>query len=340
MSVGLDIGSKTIKVVELAKVGQGFSLKAAGAVSFQGVQVDKLGEEKEIAQFASTLKKLFADARITSRRVVLSIPESLAFTRTVKFPLLTNEEIESAVKWEAEEYIPIPVRDAVVRHQILERQETGNPPQVLVQVIAVPRLLIDKYVNVASAAGLEVIAIETELLALSRTWGAPDKTTMLADFGARSTNVGIIKNSQLFLSRSIPTAGEAFSRAVSMGLGVTPIQAEEYKATYGLTEGQLEGKVGRALKPVLSVISDELKKTMSYFQLETRNEPPRSIILSGGSAGLPGMAAELTRLLNMEVQVGNPFTRPDIAIDPDSAKSLANFAPIYAVSVGLALRED
>lgn len=340
MSVGLDIGSKTIKVVELAKVGSGFTLKSAGAVSFQGAQIDKAVDEKDLDSFAAALKKLFNDAHITSKKVVISIPEPMAFTRTVKFPLLTNEEIESAVKWEAEEYIPIPIKDAVVRHQILERQETGNPPQVLVQVIAVPRQLIDRYINVVAKAGLEVVAVETELLALARTWGTTGKTTLIADFGARSTNMGIVKSQSLFLSRSIPTAGEAFSRAVSMGLGVTPLQADEYKATYGFLETQLEGKVERAMRPVLGVIVDEFKKSMNYFQLEARSEPPRSLIVSGGSAGLPGLAAELTKLLSMEVQIGNPFARSDIAVDPTSAKSLANFAPIYAVSVGLALRED
>lgn len=340
MSVGLDIGSKTIKVVELTRVGSGFSLKAAGAVGFAGIQIEKAVDDKELDQFAQTLKKLFNDAHITSKKVVLSLPESQVFTRTMKFPLLTNEEIESAVKWEAEEYIPIPVKDAIVRHQIIERQEVGNPPQVLVQVIAVPKLLVEKYVNVVTKAGLEVVAVETELLALTRTWGVQDKTLLLADFGARSTNVGIIKGTQLFFSRSIPTAGEAFSRAVSMGLGVTPLQAEEYKATYGLVEGQLEGKVSHAVKPVLTVVVDELRKSMNYFQQEARSEPPRSLIVSGGSSGLPGLAAELTKMLNMEVQVGNPFARPNLTVDAESAKSLANFAPIYAVSVGLALREE
>lgn len=340
MSVGLDIGSKTIKVVELEKAGQGFSLRSAGAVNFQATQIEKLSDQKEIDTFAQTIKKLFVDARISSKKVTISIPESLIFMRTVKFPLLTNEEIESAVKWEAEEYIPIPVKDAIVRHKILERQEVGNPPQVLVQVIAVPKLLVEKYMNIMSSAGLEVVAIETELLALSRTWGVPEKTVLLADFGARSTNIAIVKNEQLFFSRSVPTAGEAFSRAVSLGLGVTPIQSEEYKATYGLTDTQLEGKVGRAIRPVMNVIVDELKKSVSYFQMETRNEAPRSLILSGGTSGLPGIAAELTKILNMEVQVGNPFTRPNLAVDPESARSLANFAPIYSVAVGLALREE
>ncbi len=340
MSVGLDIGSKTMKVVELEKVGQGFSLRAAGAVNFQSIQIEKLADQKAVDAFAQTIKKLFVDARISSKKVTISIPESLIFMRTVKFPLLTNEEIESAVKWEAEEYIPIPVKDAVVRHKILERQEVGNPPQVLVQVIAVPKLLIEKYINIMNSAGLEVVAIETELLALSRTWGIPDKTILLADFGARTTNIAIVRNEQLFFSRSVPTAGEAFSRAVSLGLGVTPMQSEEYKATYGLNDTQLEGKVGRAIKPVLNVIVDELKKSVSYFQMETHGEAPRTLILSGGSSGLPGIAAELTKLMNMEVQVGNPFSRPNLSIDADSAKSLANFAPIYAVAVGLALRED
>lgn len=340
MSTGIDIGSKSIKIVELFRSGQSLVLRAAGAVTYQGNSPDKINDDKDLSNFGQTVKKLASDAKVSSKKVVLSIPETQVFTRLMKFPLLNNEEIESAVKWEAEEYIPIPLKDAILRHTILDRQETGTPPQVLVQVVAVAKSVVDKYIGIVEEAGFEVTALETELMATSRALGVEGKTSLIIDIGAQSTNIAIAKGTQLFLSRSIPTAGEAFTRAVSLSLGVTPQQAEQYKVTYGLSQNQLEGKVALALSPVVRLIADEIKKAVHYFQVDCRQEAPTAILLSGGSAGLPGLSVELAKVMGSEVVVANPFTGHGLQLDPDSAKSLVNFAPLYTVAVGLAEREE
>ncbi|KKT32555.1 MAG: type IV pilus assembly protein PilM, nonfunctional, partial [Candidatus Woesebacteria bacterium GW2011_GWB1_44_11] len=109
---GLDIGSKTIKIVELEKEGEGFSLSASGIVGYSGITVDRMIDEKEMASLGQIIKKLHKEAGVSSGDVVISIPEPLVFTRTIKFPLLTDAEIASAVKWESEQYIPIPVAEA------------------------------------------------------------------------------------------------------------------------------------------------------------------------------------------------------------------------------------
>jgi type IV pilus assembly protein PilM len=338
MSVGLDIGSKTIKVIELSREGDRFALKAAGAVGYTGGKFEELEDEKSLSNLSQVVKKLLHDARVSGKNVSIALPESQVFTRILKFPLLNDQEIAAAVKWEAEEYIPIPIKEAVIEHQILERQEVGNPPQVLVLLVAVTRGLVEKYVKVANLAGLNVVGVETELMSLTRSLAPADKTALVVDLGSQSTDIAITKGDQLFFSRSVPTAGDAFSRAVAQSLGVTPEQAEQYKRTYGLAEDQLEGKVGRALTPIFKVVVEEIKKAVHYYELEAKGEPPSVVVLSGGSSGLPGASATFTKLLGIEVIVGNPFSK--IIVDPQSTKNLLNFAPIYAVSVGLALRGD
>src|SRR4030065_2719564 len=135
---GLDIGSKTIKIVELEKEGGGLALSASGIVGYSGNTVDKMIDEKEMASLGQIVKKLHAEAGVRSADVVISIPEPLVFTRTIKFPLLTDAEIASAVKWESEQYIPIPINEAVIQHTILARDEKSSPPGVLVLVVAAP----------------------------------------------------------------------------------------------------------------------------------------------------------------------------------------------------------
>lgn len=338
MSVGLDIGSKTIKVVELKPEGDKFSLKAAGIVGFTVGGIDHLQDEKQYGEIASVIKKLFSDAHVSSKEVSIALPESQVFTRSIKFPSLTDQEIASAVKWEAEEYIPIPLSEAIVQHQIIERMENINPPEVHVLLVAAPRVLVEKYVKIATLAGLNVVGVETELMSLSRALAPVGQTALLIDFGARSTDLAISKNGQLSFSRSIPTAGEAFTRAVAQSLGVEQKQAEEYKRTYGLSGNQLEGKVGTALTPVFRVVSEEIKKAIHFYQTEEKGEIPSSIILSGGTAGLPEAAPTLTKLLGIEVAIANPFAK--VIADPSTTKNLVAYAPLYSIAIGLALRGD
>ena len=335
--VGIDIGSKTIKIVEINKEGAGFSLRASGIVGYTGTTVDKMADDKEMASLGQIIKKLHAEAGVSSKDVVISIPEPLVFTRTIKFPLLTDSEIGSAVKWESEQYIPIPISEAIIQHTILARNEKATPPEVLVLLVAAPRVIVEKYTKVIQFAGLNTTAVETELIALTRSLAPLDRTVLLVDLGGASTNIAISKLGLLSFSRSIPVAGEAFTRAVSQGLGVTAQQAEEYKKTYGLASTQLEGKVKGVLDPVLMLVVDEIKKAVSYYLTEEKGETPSALIVTGGTSGMPDIISTLTKLVGMEVMVGNPFAK--IKADPETAKKLAPYAPLYSVAVGLALRE-
>lgn len=335
--VGLDIGTKTIKIVEIKKEANGYSLTGSGIVGFTGNPVEKTVDDKELSALAQIVKRLHNETGVQSRDIVLSIPEQVAFTRTVAFPLLTDAEISSAVKWELEQYIPIPAQEAISQHVILERNDKSTPPQVTVLLVAAPRTIVEKYTKLVSLAGLNPIAVETELIALTRSLAPPDKTVLIMDIGANSTDIAIAKNTMLCFSRSIPIAGEAFTRAVSQGLGITGQQAEEYKKTYGMTEAQLEGKVKTTLDPVIRLVVDEVKKAINFYETEQKSEPPSLVIVSGGSSGMPQLITSLSDMLGMEVSMASPFSK--ISLDPETANKLAPYSPLYSVAVGLGLRE-
>lgn len=335
--VGIDIGSKTIKIVEVEGQNGNYSLISSGIVGYSGNTIDKMVDDKEMSGLAQVIKKLKTEAGINSKDIVLSIPEPQVFTRTIKFPLLTDAEISSAVKWESEQYIPIPINEAIIQHTVLQRNETSSPPGVVVLLVAAPRAVVEKYTKVIQLAGLNPVAVETELMALTRALAPVNSTVLLVDLGASSTDIAIAKNSLLSFSRSIPIAGEAFTRAVSQGLGVTALQAEEYKKTYGLEATQLEGKVRGVLDPILRIVVDEIKKAVSYYQSEEKGEAPGALIISGGTSGMPEIISMLSKLLGMEVSIANPFAK--LKMDPETSKKLAPYAPLYSIAVGLALRE-
>ncbi len=336
MSVGLDIGSKTIKVVELNKSGNTYSLAGAGVVGHSGAGIEKLSEERDFVALADVIKKLFKSSGINKREVAVSLPEPLVFTRTIKLPLLTDQEVAAAIKWEAEQYIPIPVKDAIIQHQVLERNSSAGTNEVIVLLVAAPRALVEKYITLLNYAKLSVEAAETELISLARSVSPPNQTALLIDYGARSVNIAISKKGMLVFSRSIPTAGDALTRAISQTLGVTPAQAEEYKRVYGLSGSQLEGKIKVALEPILKGVIDEIRKAIHFYQTDEKGDAPSAAIISGGVAGTPELISYLTSTLGIEVLIANPFSR--VAVAQNTWSVLAPYAPLYSIAVGLALR--
>ncbi|KKR12010.1 MAG: Type IV pilus assembly protein PilM [Candidatus Woesebacteria bacterium GW2011_GWA1_39_21] len=334
--VGLDIGSKTIKIVELEETRGTYRLRASGIIGYKSSANDNLVDDKEVAVLSDIIRKLHKEAKIVGKDTVVSIPETQVYTRMIHFPLLTDSEIASAVKWEAEQYIPFPIDEAVIDYQVVDKNENATPPNVQVLLIAAPKVLVNRYIKLIQMSKLDLVAVETELMAISRSICPLDQTVIVADFGARSTNIAIVKNASLMMSRSIPTAGDAFTRAVAQGLGIESQQAEEYKKTYGLSSSNLDGKIKSILYPVLRMVSDEIKKAMHFYQSEAEGQAPRSLILTGGSSGMPEVASMMTELLGIEVSIGSPFSK--IQMEADALKTLSGYAPFYAISVGLAMR--
>lgn len=336
MSIGLDIGTKTIKVIELEKKGNSYALVASGVVGYRGQNIEKLIEEKDVAAFAEIIQRLFKSAGIGGKDVAIALPEPLVFTRTIRLPLLTDQEVASAIKWEAEQYIPIPIKEAIIQHQILQRVDSGPNQEVVVLLVAAPRTLVDKFVNVLSAAKINVNAVETELMSMVRALAPRGQTSLVIDFGARSVDCAIAYGESLTFSRSIPTAGEALTRALTQSLKISEMEAEQYKRAYGLSESLLEGKIRAALEPVLASLVDELKKAIHFYQSEEKGQAPSTTIISGGSAGMPELISYLSNALGTEVLVANPFSK--ISLSQNTLNSIAPYAPLYSIAVGLAMR--
>lgn len=333
---GLDIGTTSIKAIQLERRGEQFALLAAG-ITASPANVMTSDVEKDIEQTAEIIKKLIADTKITSKQVNISLPESQVFTRLIELPMLTDEEVGSAISWQAEPYIPIPIAEASIDYQIVSRREAQGSVAGAVQVllVATPKNIVQRYVKLAEMVGITIASVESELLALSRVFGLPNQTIIVADLGANSSDFGIVRSGQLVVSRSVPTGGNVFTRALSNGLTVSVERAEEYKKSYGLNSSFLEGKVHQSLDPVFKVLSEEMKKTIQYYKSDIGKEDQVSAaLLSGGTAGMPELTPQVAEALGIEVLVADPFAK--VIKDENTSKTLSSWAPLYGIAVGLA----
>lgn len=333
---GLDIGSHKIKMVKLAKNGNQYRLISLGnATSTQkGILSDA---EADLTALATIIKKLHAESKINTKNVVSALPQDQVFSQVITLPKLSEGELNSALKWEAEQYVPIPLAEVTLSHQILGTVNENGKEKIEVLLAAAPNRLIDRMVMILKTAGFNPISLETEIMAIARSLvPSSPETTMVIDLGAKATDIAVMEKGQVIFVRSLATAGEALTRAVASGLGLDVNQAEAYKKAYGADPDKLEGKMVTALGPVIEVLTAEMEKIIQFYQL-SKNKPINRIILSGGTSGLPEMSAILAKKLNLEIQIGNPFNQ--IMKDDLVKKIPTSEIPLYAIATGLAMKE-
>lgn len=334
---GLDIGSHSIKIAQVTKKKDKIHLVAFGSAPAppRGLISEA---ETDLTAIAEVTKKLHQESKITTKNVAVALPEDQVFTKIITTPKLSDEELRAALKWEAEQYIPRPLEEVTYDHQIVGKIRQKKQEKFEVLLVAAPKRLIEKLLKILKVAGLTPVALETEILALSRSLISPDsETTVLVDLGARATDIAIVEAGQVVLTRSIPTAGEALTRAVATELNLDPSQAEEYKKAYGVDPKRLEGKVRGAIGPVLEAVVKEMEKAIQFYQSSKKKQVKR-VIIAGGTAGLPEVVNLLAQKLSLEIQVGDPFAR----LEKDEeilAKIPAGVAPLYAIVIGLALKD-
>lgn len=335
--IGLDIGTHSIKLVEIERRKKEVILLAAGALPTPPKALMSATPE-DIESIAFVVKKLWKEAGARTKNVNIALPESQVFTRVIEVPQLSTRELTSAIKWEAEQYIPMPLDQVTVDFSVLRSSvETGtNKMEVL--LVASPKALVEKYVTILEYAELTPVAVETEIIAVSRalisSFGSV-RSVMIVSLGAQTTDIAISRNGVLCFTRSISSGGEALSRAVAQSFGFELAQAEQFKKTYGLEKDKLEGKIIAAVAPIMDSMIGEMKRAIAFYQEKYKDEQIGVILLSGGTARTPGMVVYIAENLGIEAQLANPW----MGIVRDSRfKILDNEGPVFSVAVGLAFR--
>ncbi|MBI5465097.1 type IV pilus assembly protein PilM [Candidatus Gottesmanbacteria bacterium] len=337
LPLGLDIGSQTIKLVELAPKDKGYWLQAAGIAPTppKGFASDA---QPDLEAVSVAIKKLVLDNRVANRQVNASLPESQIFTRVIEMPPLTETELASAIKWEAEQYVPMPLAEVKMDFAILTTPKKGEEGKMEVLLVAAPLTLISKYKKILEMAGLTPVSLESEIIAISRSLvGSSLTPTLIINLGAVTTDISIIRGGVLTFTRSIASGGEALARAVAKEMGFELSQAEEYKRTYGFEEDKLEGKILAAIKPIFDTVIEEIKRSLIFYQDKYPEEPIKIVSLCGGTAKLPGLVVYLAQNLSIETQIGNPWV--NVTWDKKIFPKIEEEGPVFAVATGLAMKE-
>jgi len=360
--IGIDIGSHSIKVVQVANTRTGYTLTRAGSTPTPHEAV-KQGVVEDRVAIAEALRTLLRTLGITTTSVVAAVAGPTVVVRQVKLPNMTEQQLRKSIYWEARNFISFPVEDSLLEFQILGTSTNDGTPQMDVMLVATPRILVDSRVEALELAGLDPIAIELEPFALMRavidlpngTLGTQE-TVALVDIGSTFTHISIISNGSFVLSRSVNVAGQTFTGAIATVLGIETMQAEEIKenelrvVTDEFTRAQLSPvgqEASRALESPLEELVREIRRSFAFYDYQqgpggtTRTADGVSrIVLTGGSAKMIGLDTFLNSQLSIPVEIVDLFRANTVQLPPDAdPDELRTQVPLMATAFGLALRE-
>lgn len=340
--VGLHLGTHSFKAVELEK-GRGKPvLKKFGMYENPDISFGEQDPDKH-ADYAEALADFFSEVGFDTANVVVSLPEHEVFVRTIQVPHMSDKDLQKAIQFEAEQYIPLPIKEVSLSYQILEPTGTDrNKMDVL--LVAAKNTIVQRYIAVLKKAGLITLALEPETISMARSlkdaFSAEVAASVIVSVNTANTLIVITYKGAVRLTRSIPIGGEAITRAVSQQLSLDFLQAEEYKKTYGLDGTKMDGKVFEAIRSVFDNILSEIKRSEIAFTTHVPNAIIKRVLVAGGTALMPGLLAYMVHNLDVEVELAHPWEGVSLSPKLESQKeSLLKLGPLLAVPVGLALKE-
>lgn len=332
--LGVDVGSQSIKIVELADVNHVPELITYGVAELPPGGLT--GSETEIvAQLATTIRDTCVSARVTANKALTALPTHAVFVSILNLPKLPLAAAPAAIRAEAAKVTPLPIDEMILDPQILASAEGYNGLRVL--LTGAPKTIVSHYVDIFKQSGLTLLSLETEGFALIRSLlGKDPASTMIIDLGSSTTDIVIVDGAVPFLNRSISVGGEAVTTAVAESLRVSLLEAEQIKRDVGLASKDGTGTLPPALAQALAPLMNEIRFTLKLYFQET-GKAVEKVVLAGGSSLLPHLPEYLSQSLNLRVYVGDPWARVRYPLELKS--TLAQSSARYSVAVGLAMRE-
>lgn len=350
--LGVDIGTTSIKVVQLGTDGKDIKLENYAFLEDKDY-LEVLGNvsgssDLKISdmQVIEDLTEIKKEAKISSNDAMMSIPVSSAFSSIINLPDMSEDEIAKAINYEARQYIPIPINEVVFDWSVISEKEESDKhkknklkvdKKIKVLLVAIPKEITEKYTTIASALNLKLIALETESFSLARSLvGNEEGAFIIVDIGNKMTNVTVVENGYVLASHSaFGTGGKEITRAISYGFNVDFRRAEELKKDVGLSFSGPQKKVSETILPTINIIVSEVKK-MNEAYIKNNRKMVKRVIVTGGTANLPGLIEYFSKELNISAEIGNPWK--SVTYNKVLSKKLEKMSSDFSVAVGLALR--
>lgn len=344
--LGVDIGTLGVKIVELTMENGKPRLTTYGYAESPAGQID-LSTLSDAPRVVDMIRRVCKDAGVRAKKVIAALPASEVFHTIVSVPTPASatEDLRPAIEAQAKKVFPLPVEEMVLDSVVLDKEllksagksEGKGEKEKFMRIFltGAPKTLIQKYIDLFAKTGLELISLETEVMSLVRSLVSEEEgQMMIVDMGGKRTNVIIADGGIPFLTRGIKGGGEEITKALAKSMGIAEADAEIAKRDLGYGDVALPKPLQDALQPVVHEMRYALQMYADQGFHDHRTVD--KILLTGGSAHLPGIDPYVTAALNVNVYVGNPWAR--IAAPLEARPILEEVGPRLCVAAGLALR--
>ncbi len=350
--VGLDIGSHSIKLVEIDQTKKGRVLNNFGIIGLPPEAIIE-GSIKETQIVSSALKNLFRNLKVKNKNVATSISGYSVIVKKISLKARNKSELEATIYEEAEQYIPFDVNEVRLDFDVLspvdesaedvQEGEKGNQDLIEVMLVAAKKDNVDDYVSVINSAGLTPVVLDVDVFALQNALEIsnyePQGCYTMVSVGAEELGINAIKNGVSLFTRDSSYGGSQITEAIMSELHVNFEEAEKIKLG-GKNIGS-EARKMRLQEIVSSAVSDwvnEIKRALDFVGTTYAEETMEKIYICGGASRTPGFKESLGKETNIPILDLDPFKNLVINESVFDAEYLRYMAPQAAVAVGLALR--
>ncbi len=337
--IGVDIGSRTIKLGEVLEKKEGWLLKSFGMSDLpQGAIVE--GRIKEPETVANTIKELVQRLKIKEQNVAISISGYSVIIKKIVVAKTSDEELSENIQYEAEQYIPFDVEDVNIDFQILGDHES-NPNQMSVMLVAAKADVINEYLDLLEMADLTPNIIDVDVFALEKVFEnsylPEEKSVALVDIGANKLNVNIVKNNTSAFTRDVAIGGEEITLEIVNRFKCSFEEAEEIKL--GKAAGKISQKdLQNIMRSFVSNWCSEIRRVIDFYYSTYPDETIKQILLSGGATQTPGFLENMAAETSSEVGFLDPFKGLEISENDHDIDYLKHIAPQASICIGLASR--
>ncbi len=346
--MGLDIGSSSIKAVELKETKQGLQLVQFRMVPLPAEAIVD-GAIMNAPAVVEAITELLSQGKFKTKNVATSICGHSVIVKKIKVPEQTQEELEESIQWEAEQYIPFDITDVNLGWQILgsDAQDVG---QMEVLLVAAKKDMINDYTSVVTEAGLVPMVMDVDAFAVENmfeaNYGASQgETIVLADVGASIININILRNGISTFTRDVSMGGNQLTEEIQKQLNVSREEAESLKlggeagGPSETTEAVIPQEVGSIIRSICETMATEIQRSLDFFSATSTDDKIAKVYLTGGSAKIPGLPSVLESKIGVPVEIANPFRSIKMNEKDFNLAHINEVAPVAAVAVGLALRK-
>ena len=375
--VGLDLGSHSIKIVEMDHSGKSPTLTNYGITELvpDAVQEGKVVERESVLE---SIGVLFDTCQIANRQINVALNGTDVIIKTIQTDRMSSEELEKTISWEAEQNVPFPLSDISLDYQVLDPE--GEDPRMNVLLVAAKRDLIDEKLALFEEAGCDVVLMDVDTFALMNALrtnyeSVAEGCHCIVHFGNESTHLGLVRNRLPILTRNLQVGGKKLVETIQGQLGIS--EDEAYMALYGSMEelesevraesevsaeselsaenelsvaeseisAQSEGEGGKAppdITPFLPVLLDEVtigvNRAAAFLESTEESGSIEKIYLSGGCANIPELDHIFEEKVGIPTEIANPLSTISYKAELFQAEPVERVAPTLMLAIGLGLR--